>query len=62
MQNSGKSFTSWYNFQYFHFYLINYVILASQWGLDRVVLTLIEHHADINKKVLSRKFHLETHN
>jgi hypothetical protein len=27
------------------------VILASQWGLDRVVWTLIEHHADINKKV-----------
>ncbi|UJR28238.1 hypothetical protein I4U23_009488 [Adineta vaga] len=24
--------------------------LAAQWGLDRVVSTLIEHHADINKK------------
>ncbi|CAF0740586.1 unnamed protein product [Adineta steineri] len=24
--------------------------LASQWGLDRVVSALIEHHADINKK------------
>ena len=28
-------------------------ILASQWGLERVVSTLIEHHAEINKKVLS---------
>jgi hypothetical protein len=27
--------------------------LACQWGLERVVLTLIEHHADINKKVCS---------
>ncbi|CAF5175682.1 unnamed protein product, partial [Rotaria magnacalcarata] len=26
--------------------------LAAQWGLERVVSTLIEYHADINKKVL----------
>ena len=27
------------------------MLLACQWGLERVVSTLIEHHADINKQV-----------
>jgi hypothetical protein len=35
------------------FFLLLFVIFLSacQWGLERVVSTLIEHHADINKKV-----------
>jgi hypothetical protein len=28
--------------------------VASQWGLERIVSALIEHHAEINKKVCQR--------
>ena len=33
-------------------FLLHFTLSACQWGLERVVATLIEYHADINKKVL----------
>jgi hypothetical protein len=42
---------------------LNKSILASQWGLERVVSSLIDHQAEINKKVqrIQQSIHIITH-